>query len=172
MPNLARKLELISNATFLCLAILIGGTLVRDHLIANTTSRGVQRELVGRTLSLDGINWKSNHKTVILVLSPTCGYCRASAPFYQKLSSQRKAREFKLVAVLPTSVEQSTAYLADDLKIPTDQILQVLPTRLNITGTPTLLIVNDEGRIVKAWKGQLPPPIEREVFNNLQSQGG
>jgi thioredoxin-related protein len=100
-----------------------------------------------------------------LALSNKCYFCSASAPFYQQLLRERsKAR---LVAILPQSVAESQSYL-EHLNVTVDQVQQAPLTSLGITGTPTLILVDANGRIVKSWVGKLSPDREADVIASLE----
>ena len=49
-------------------------------------------------------------------------------------------------------------------------IVVLAPLRqLNVTGTPTLLLVNDQGVVTKSWVGQLGAQQEAQVVKAVQS---
>lgn len=50
--------------------------------------------------------------------------------------------------------------------------LQADLAKVRIRGTPTLLLVNHEGRLAKKWRGRLSPAHEEEVLASVAKQPG
>ncbi|MDQ3820673.1 MAG: hypothetical protein M3362_23730 [Acidobacteriota bacterium] len=122
----------------------------------------------GQGLQALGVNWKGNRRTLLLVLRDGCHFCTDSADFYRRLAKDDAALSHtKLVAVLPGSVEDSRRYLGG-LGVPVEQIRQSPLGSLGVSGTPTLLLVNDKGTVTKSWVGQLRADKEAEVVNALR----
>jgi hypothetical protein len=72
----------------------------------------------------------------------------------------------RVIAILPDSVSQSRHYLtASGLSV--SEIRQSNIGSLGITGTPTVLLVDSLGIVLRAWEGKLPPTKEQEVFEAL-----
>ncbi len=123
---------------------------------------------VGSTVPLSDVNWQQSKQTLLLVLRNGCHFCSDSAEFYLRLAKTREARtNTKLVAVLPGSVEDSRSYLTD-IGVPITELRQVSLNKLGISGTPTLLLVNDKGVVTESWVGRLPADKEAAVINALR----
>jgi peroxiredoxin len=122
--------------------------------------------LIGRVLPLQGVDWSEKDTTVVLYLSTTCRFCNESAPFYQRLIASKTERDFKLVAVLPQSIDEATKYLASH-NIKVDQVVSTSLSPTGITGTPTLMLVTKSGVISDSWRGKLDETKENEVFAKL-----
>lgn len=118
----------------------------------------------GTNLSLEGVDWTKNGRTLLLALSSKCHFCTESAPFYQRLARERpKAR---LIALVPHTVDEGKKYL-EELKVDVDEILQVPFGSLGVRGTPTLILVGDQGSTIKSWVGKLASNTEAEVLAEL-----
>jgi thioredoxin-related protein len=121
---------------------------------------------IGTKIDIPEVSWKESRKTVVLFASTHCHFCTASADFYRRLHSLTEARGIPIVAVFPQTNMEATAYLAK-LNIPIAKVRRASPTDLNVPATPTLIIVDSEGRITDSWVGQLPSQVEKEVFSKL-----
>jgi hypothetical protein len=123
---------------------------------------------IGATLSIAGLNWAQHKQTLLLVLRDGCHFCSDSAMFYQRLIKDQTAlAHTKFVAILPGPVDGSRAYLKR-LGVPIIDVRQAALSTLGVSGTPTLLLVNEQGALTKAWVGRLPGDKEDEVINALR----
>ena len=69
--------------------------------------------------------------------------------------------------MLAQSTDESKQYLAKiDVKV--DDFQQVPLSKLGAQGTPTLILVNASGVVVKTWEGLLPPEAENDVLNYVK----
>lgn len=85
-------------------------------------------------------------------------------PLYLKLQ-ERIARcpRFALQAASTEPAESLVAYLANHGLSPTST-RSVPRTALKNTGYPTILVLNNFGTVVAAWRGSVPPAAEEEVL--------
>ena len=91
----------------------------------------------------------------------------ASAPEvanYQKLGAAET--DVKLVAVLPQPVAEAQRYLSGG-GVHVDDIKQISLNTLGVSGTPTLLLVNDVGVVTDVWADKLRPDQEVQVLTAL-----
>jgi hypothetical protein len=125
---------------------------------------------VGSPVPMSDVNWARNKRTLLLVLRDGCHFCADGADFYRRLAGEHAGRTgTNLVAVLPGSVGDSRKYL-DHLGVPITDIRQSSLLRLGVNGTPTLLLVNEKGVVMKSWVGRLPTLEESEVVNALRGE--
>lgn len=183
MKKLFRVVQFGANFGIIVLAILFAFVVIHQYVIAPDlpeqnrslipggaspiASTKPQENLIGKTLPLRGINWKDNGKTLILYLSTTCGYCNASVPFYQRIENEKEAT-IKTVAVFWQREDEAQKYL-ESHKIKADKILSVSLSDIGISGTPTILIVDENGLISDLWLGKLDANKEAEVLTKLTS---
>ena len=168
MNNLTKRIEMLANVAIIVVAVLLGGVLVRRYLWPEAQSSPAQSRIQpGTKLSVPGIEWDKNERTLLLVLSTTCHFCTESSPFYQRLA-QEKAKKggVGLVAVLPQSVGESQKYLSD-LGVPVDDIKQASLDTVQARGTPTLIMADRTGTVVESWVGKLPAEAEVEVLERF-----
>ena len=64
-------------------------------------------------------------------------------------------------------VEAGKKYL-DDLRVPIGNLRNIPFNTIGVNGTPTLLLVNNEGKVTASWKGKLPSEKESEVLNSFR----
>ncbi len=132
-------------------------------------AQSVAASLVGSRIGLEANSVGGAAKgTVVIAMTTSCVFCRASAPFYRKLL--RKARSLpggvRMIAVMPESKAAAVSYLQDSLLLTFDDVVQ------NLHGfatqfTPTLLVADERGVVKGAWIGALRPAAEDEVLAAL-----
>jgi hypothetical protein len=168
MNNLAKKTELLANVAIIVVALLLGGVLVRRYLWPQAESPQAQARIEpGTKLSVPGIEWGKNDRTLLLVLSTSCHFCTESSPFYQRLA-QEKAKKggVGLVAILPQSVDESQKYL-NGLGVSVDDIKQAGLDTVQVRGTPTLIMADRTGAVIESWVGKLPADAEGKVLDRF-----
>jgi hypothetical protein len=167
MKNLTKRIELLANIAIIITAVLIGGVLVKRYLLPEAQSPQSQARIQpGTKLSVPGIEWDKNDRTLLLILSTTCRFCTESSPFYQKLAQEKAERGGSLIAVLPQSVVESQKYL-NDLGVSVDDIKQASLDAVQAKATPTLVIADRTGTVVESWVGKLPAEKEAKVLDRF-----
>lgn len=176
--NYLKKANIAVNMLFI-VAAAIGATLLIKHYFFRTASvpqnispakpnlAASQNLSVGNKLEVPGLSWSQNG-SLVLALSTGCSFCQDSAPFYQQLmSALANQKQVKTVALLPQPVNVSQEYLDKNLHIHVDETVQASLPSIGIAGTPTLLLVDNNGIIKNLWLGKLRPQQESEVFRRL-----
>ena len=176
-----KKLEVLTNIAVVITSVVLCSVLVKKYFFSPTkqeapveavaskspTSNVPQRRSIqaGTKISLPGIDWSKSTRTVVLALSTTCHFCSESAPFYQK-PQQQKANSARLVAVLPQSVEDSRNYL-NKLGVSVSDVVQSSLGGVGVSGTPTLLLIDNEGSVTDSWVGKLSDSEVAKVFAQI-----
>lgn len=171
MSSLIKKLEVSANIAIILLASLVGVIFTKNYLWPGKdagASESRKRNTVqpGTKLSLPGVDWAQNGQTLILALSEDCHFCSESASFYQKIVSQRQGKSLKLLAVLPQDTQSGQNYLKS-LGVAVDEIRQAPLSSIQVSGTPTLLLVDSNGVVKEVWIGKLPSNKESEVLSKI-----
>jgi hypothetical protein len=152
-----RKLEILTNVAIVACCALLAATLVRYFWVTPSPSRNIRPNQIraGDIVSLPGVDWSMNHKTLLLVLQTNCHFCTDSAPFYKRLSETLATRSgLQMMAVFPQPIEVSSQYLSQ-LEVPIRKVMQVSFADLKVAGTPTVLLVGPSGRVERVWFGKL-----------------
>ena len=170
--DLLKRVDLLANVAIIIVAVLLGIVLVKQ-LVPNRAAQlarpaAARRELSrGDKVPLASVDWAKNSHTLLLVLQKDCRFCTESAPFYQRLVKATSDRsDIKLVALLPQTVAEGKQYLK---KIGVDiaDVRQVSPNEVNVGGTPTLILVNNEGVASDVWAGIITQDSESKVLSKL-----
>jgi hypothetical protein len=166
--NPFKKIEAAANIAVIALVGLFGWTVLRGNFAPSSSPNLVAQPSgpkVGLSLNqspLKDVTWAKNKSTLVLGLQTTCHFCTKSGPFFQKLAATASGNT-KIVAVLPQTVEQSKQYLSG-LGVHVDEIRSTTLASISVSGTPTLMLVDDKGVIRNVWVGKLPDEQQAEVL--------
>ncbi len=172
--NLVKKIEVFTNIAIILVALVLGVVLVKKFLLTNETAATQPKKniSVGEKVSFDQINWASNKNTLLLVLSKDCHFCTESVPFYQKLNQELAQNpSVKIAAVFPQDTQTAQEYLKSK-SLDIAQVYQANPPSLGVGGTPTMLLVDENGNVVETWFGKLVSDEEQKVIDRLRSVSG
>jgi hypothetical protein len=121
--------------------------------------------LLGRKLNIAGSNWNRARLNAVIALSPTCKYCQASLPFYRRLSTAvHKGGSTTALVVFSSAPRAATEAWLKDEGLMFDQLVQVPFGDLGIRGTPTILLVDSDGKVTKVFDGRLSPDSEEDLI--------
>jgi thiol-disulfide isomerase/thioredoxin len=177
--SVRKLLETLANVAVLTVSCLLIWVLISHRALF---FHGAQREtqatptapapvsLVGTTLlPVSGVKWADHNKTLVLAIRIGCHYCEASMPFYESLSQLAAAHKLHvhLLAVMPDSREQATTLLRSK-SIVMDASYDNRLTDLGIEGTPTLLLVDAQGKVYREWEGQLASRQQQDVIAAIE----
>jgi thioredoxin-related protein len=164
--KLSQKIEISANVAIIIVAILLGYFLTQKFFFQQNSKQPPVEITKGTKISLADVDWQANQKTLLLVLQKGCRFCTESMPFYKTLVEKAKEKGVKLVAVLPDSREESIQYLKEN-GVEIQEISQSGLNELNVKGTPTLLLVDQNGEVTNSWIGKLNANREQEVSKVL-----
>jgi hypothetical protein len=161
------------NALVGLAAVLLIYQVVVQNRVQNRAShpRGVAAG--DRLPNIGGIAWGDHQSTLVLAVRKGCHFCEDSMPFYQRLAALRDQHQTdtQLVAVFPDSEGEAHGVLKD-ARLDSIGLASGVPlSRINVTGTPTLILVDKRGVVSRTWMGRLQPDGEGEVIKALKSRG-
>lgn len=122
-------------------------------------SKPVNSLVVGASVQIQAENWMQNGQTAVFVLSTNCHWCSLSAPEFQSMLLYLKQNNLRAVAIFPEDVTAAQSYLASH-RLSFDSVKQVNMGRLGVSITPTLLIVDQYGKVAGEWIGK---PTDQEI---------
>jgi peroxiredoxin len=164
MSGWAKRLEIATNVAILC-AFLLVAALAAKRLWEPSSSRS-SAPSIGAKVSLQGIDWSESRQNLVLALSTGCRFCSESADFYRRLVPSANSNGTRVLAILPQSVSDGRFYL-ETLGVPVSDVVQSPLSAVDVSGTPTVLLVDGQGKIRKAWVGKLGPEQEQQVLAGL-----
>ncbi|MGH9596122.1 MAG: peroxiredoxin family protein, partial [Edaphobacter sp.] len=157
-------LEQTINVAILAVCILTVYTFI-THSVPFSQWRDESRFKGLALSSPPGYIWASHPETLVLALREGCPFCEASYPFYRKLNELETHNGLRahLLAVMPNDKTSGASELKS-AGLTIDGVFDQPLNSIKVTGTPTLLLVNAQGRVTQAWVGQLPSSREKDVI--------
>jgi hypothetical protein len=167
MKKLKEILDLTTNVVVVVFAVVAIGVLAKNYFAPPSaqTSAGIQKGSAFPGIA--GVDYKQAPRTLILALNVDCRYCTKSVPFYNRLAeSQREhAGQFNIVAAFINKEEDRVKSYAEEKQLSVPTLPRIDLDKLGIHTTPTLVLVDNTGKVLDSWRGALQPDGEREVFN-------
>jgi hypothetical protein len=158
------KLEVAANVAVIVLAVVIGSVFLMDRFASR--GPGPNEVKVGDQLpGLPAYNWKAHERTLVLALRSGCHFCEASMPFYRKLAQLEQSNQIgvHLIAVFPD--DPAAVHKVVEIQQLTLEVLPLFELgQVKVQATPTLMLVDEQGRVSKVWMGELPAAEEAEVI--------
>src|SRR5215813_9686201 len=129
--------------------LLLAGILARSYVISRRSHTAtLPRVKIGERVNLPELSSRRAGHTLVMVISSQCEYCVSDLPFYRRLSEMRGASggELRLVAALPEKTETAQMFLANACVI-VDHVWPAAPAEVGVQLIPTLLLVDEEGKL-------------------------
>ncbi|HEX8197573.1 MAG TPA: hypothetical protein VF571_15365 [Pyrinomonadaceae bacterium] len=167
MAQLSKKVEMFISISILVLSVFVSELLIHKYIFSSSNPPEPIKT-TNKQITLSDINWSEQSKTLIVALDINCRFCNESAPFYKHLIETLKGKNVKLIAVLPSDIQESRTHL-NKLGLVDIEVKQAALDDLQVNGTPTLLLVNDKGEVTNYWVGKLPLNKQAEVINKITS---
>lgn len=110
--------------------------------------------------------WRTAKSTLVLGVRSGSSFCTASAEFYRRIMPIAKGQGVSVIAVSQEPVSATLEYMAR-LSLNPDSVHQVGPRYPLALRTPTLSLIDEDGRVVAFWIGKLDLLGEKEVERSL-----
>jgi hypothetical protein len=123
---------------------------------------------VGSVLSLEGVTFAKAPVSLLLVVSPTCKYCLASEHFHSKLLEIARAANTPVYVAVPA--RDGSSHYMHELGASDDAVKEYRQLSLSIPGTPTVLGIDNAGRVRAEWSGLATPADEIEIVNLVRTR--
>lgn len=160
------KLEAIANVMIIAVALTVGLVMIGRYTDASRIARPVA---TGEHLAtIPNLDWTQHQHTLVLALNTGCHYCEQSVPLYQKLAQlhQSGGEDLGIVAVLPNGSEMVRDFMTKN-NLHIQSVAAVPLENLQVNATPTLILVDKDGRVERSWVGMLNPNEEGELLKLL-----
>lgn len=122
-----------------------------------------------RVKGMERLGFRRSGRMLLLVTASTCHFCTNSIPFYQRLSITARRSGVPVVAVAAEPVGTNRQFLASG-GVLIDATLSGEELQLPTRGTPTLVIVRNDGQILSLWEGLLDSSSESRVLEAVSDE--
>jgi hypothetical protein len=168
---MSRKLETATNIVVMGVALLFGFLLLRNYSMNRNQANTDPGPPVGlRLASLPGYDWHSHDRSLVLALRKGCHYCEDSMPFYRKLVGLAHSKQISanLLAVFPDDALVADEEMKSD-GLSMDVSSGVVLGELDVSGTPTVILVDNQGRVLRDWVGELSTSQQDQVLEAMKN---
>jgi hypothetical protein len=170
--KLKAYLEVTTNIAVILVAVLVLGTFAWNFYRARQGKTVLESGLLkNKVLSpVTGLNYSESPQTVLIAMNTQCRYCSESTAFYNRLAEFQGTRKgaVRIIAVFPNSANEVRDYVSRTGLV-VDTIAATDLDRLNVAGTPTIILVDGLGKVVDFWVGKLTTDSEDEVLRRLSA---
>jgi len=152
------------------IAIVVGvlvflGVVARNEFGKPKQADMSAKALIGQTVAIPGIHFSTQQSSLVLAISSTCHFCKESLPFYRDLVTKTEGK-VRIVAVLPEPQAEAEAYL-QQAAMASVKVVSAQLDSIGVHATPTLLLLDDHGKIQNAWIGKLDGKGQQEVLTSV-----
>ncbi|HKV93488.1 MAG TPA: hypothetical protein VJW20_13155 [Candidatus Angelobacter sp.] len=150
--SLKDKIEITTNILIVLVLLTIGGTYVKSRLGSHTVNLSP-----GKKISAPhGYDWHDHAPTLVVAVRQGCVYCERSYPLYRRLEGLEHDNHLKahMLIVMPDDPTSGAALLKSQ-GISSQSVPSTVLSDIKVSGTPTLLLVDANGRLLQSWVGEL-----------------
>jgi hypothetical protein len=113
---------------------------------------------------LPGLDFRLSSRTILVVFSSRCHFCKESMPYLQRLVSVRDQRRARVrIVAVGFEPDQDARQFPEQQGWHPDQIVLVPPSAIKIRGTPTVLLVNANATVTHSWLGRTSGETYEEI---------
>ena len=169
IDRVRRVLEFVTGAVaFVALVFLCSYVAINQfklHSTAHVVTQGLEK---GQQLPrLSAIDYKTTRATMLIALDTECQHCIKALTFYKEIARTAKPN-LQILAVFPNGNGSVQEYAKrHELGFATQSSVDL--SQLNILATPTLILLDNDGRIVDFWIGGGLPDSQSEIMRTLSA---
>jgi len=109
-------------------------------------------------------------RALVVAVAPGCHFCNESMSFYKQLLDQRnqKSSPVRFIAAVPNDAaktEEAQKFATAGAQ--PDSLVHLDFNTIKVPGTPTLMLVDNDGKVLDVWVGKLDESGEKEVLKVL-----
>lgn len=165
------SLDTVANIAIILVCAIAAFVLIRNQFFPpRPPGAPPQVEKGERFEQLKAVVPAGSQKALVVAVSPTCHFCNDSMPFYKRLIDERnqKGSPVKFVAAVPS--EQAKAEEAQKFAsagAQPDSMVHLDFSSIKVPGTPTLLLVDNNGKVLDVWVGKQDEKGEKDILEVL-----
>ena len=165
------KLDTAANIAILVVCAIAAFVLVRNHFFPQRPPGAPPEIEAGEQYdALRGVVPAGAQRALVIAVSPTCHYCTESMPFYKRLIDQRNqsGSQVKVVVAVPRPEAQAEeAQKLAEGGVKPDALVPLDFASVRVNGTPTILLVDNQGKVLDVWVAKQPKKGENEILKTL-----
>jgi len=157
---------LAANLATATLALVLTAAVIKTVFVGSAPATSQPDQVkVGDRISISGAKLGPGD-TVVLAVREGCVYCARSAPLYREIVKAARSTNRNVIAVLPEPAERGKSYLAS-LGIVLPGVFEAQLSSIRVRGTPTLLLVTEDGSVKRVWIGLQPADKNASIVRDI-----
>lgn len=175
-PQKKSTLDTVANIAIILVCAIAATVLVRREFFLRPPE-APHAEKGEQYAQLKAVVPAGSSRALVVAVQPGCHFCNDSMAFYKQILDQRnqKASQVKFVAAVPANDKPADAQklVSDEAEkfasvgAKPDSMVNLDFNAVKVPGTPTLMLVDNNGKILNVWVGKLDPGGEKEVLKVL-----
>ncbi len=177
-PQKKSTLDTVANIAIIVVCAIAAAVLVRNQFFPpRPPGAPPQAEKGEQYAQLKAVVPAGASRALVVAVQPGCHYCNDSMAFYKQLLDQRnqQASKVKFIAAVPANDKPADAQklVSDEAEkfaavgAHPDNMVNIDFNAIKVPGTPTLMLVDNNGKILNVWVGKLDAGGEKEVLKTL-----
>jgi len=177
VPAKKSTLDTVANIAIILVCAIAAVVLVRNQFFPQQPPGPPQVKKGEQYDQLKTVVPAGTSRALVVAVAPGCHFCNDSIPFYKNLIDQRnqKNSEVKFIAAVPASdkPEEAQKLVSEETQKFTaggaqpDSMVNMDFAAIKVPGTPTLMLVDNTGKVLDVWVGKLDSKGEKEVLKTL-----
>ena len=165
------KLDTAANIAILVVCAIAAFILVRNHFFPPRAPGAMPEIKAGEQYdALRNVVPAGSQRALVIAVAPTCHFCTESMPFYKRLIDQRNqsGSQVKVVAAVPRPEAQAEeTQKLTQAGVQPDAVVPLDFSSVRVNGTPTIVLVDNQGKVLDVWVGKQPEKGEKEILKTL-----
>jgi thioredoxin-related protein len=168
-------LDTIANIAIILVCVIASVVLVNNFLQSrNQQQAGGPRppevEKGEQLAAVKNVLPAGTDRALVVALQPGCHFCNESMPFYKKIIDERNKRGSNVKVIAAVGQEAAKAEEQQKMAeagVQPDALVTLNFQEIKVPGTPTLLLVDNQGKVLEKWVGKVPEGDEDDVLATL-----
>ena len=121
----------------------------------------------GQTIDTPAAWYSGAPYTLVVFARASCGACQTAQPFLKQLVTDLGSKSMVVLGTTGKEPKEELGY-GQSLGL-ADASVRVVPAGLRVRATPTLVLVDRDGKILAAWEGVGPEKQQQLIEKTIQS---
>ncbi|MDQ3803897.1 MAG: thioredoxin family protein [Acidobacteriota bacterium] len=170
LSKLKNCLEVTTNLAVVLVSLVVLYTCAWAYFSGTSKPRpeaGLRR---GSTIvTPPGLNSGGSPQILLVAMTTGCQFCTDSIPFYNQMKAQQSnIKGTRIVAVFPDSKDEVEKYVRQR-QLNIESVAEVDFRLLGIPATPSLILLDGNGKVLDFWIGKLSGEDERQAVNAVSA---
>lgn len=168
MAKIRLNLNIVTNVAVLAVCAMWAvrfATVLYDN--ERRAGRPIPAYTAGTTVHAPiGSKLTEGRVTLLVISRSTCPYCRASMPFYRKVTAVARRAGVRIVGLSAEDVEGTRKFL-ESYGVHCDSVVSTAAGGITVQAVPALVLVRGNGKVINSWAGKLDEASEGDVLRAI-----